>query len=246
MTDRGNRHIEPVRRLKVSDSVAAQLEQLIEQGQYQPGDKLPPERALAEQFVVGRSSMREALRLVEANGLLRTEHGIGVFVVSNTKSAPMLSELLLFDDFTVPELFEARLSLERDAAGMAARRITDNEAEELQRILDEAGNPSLSNDAFVKLDAELHRAIVKATKNRIWERVYESIMPLFITYSHRVIQLPGRRESAHNSHRRIVAAILARSVREARSAAVKHIREVEREIVKHLDPAAEPAKKSGR
>ncbi|TKG58796.1 FadR/GntR family transcriptional regulator [Prauserella endophytica] len=245
MTDRGNRRIEPVRRLKVSDSVAAQLEQLIEQGEYQPGDKLPPERALAEQFGVGRSSMREALRLVEANGLLRTEHGIGVFVVSNTKSAPMLSELLLFDDFTVPELFEARLSLERDAAGMAARRITDNEAEELQRILDEAGNPSLSNDAFVKLDAELHRAIVKATKNRIWERVYESIMPLFITYSHRVIQLPGRRESAHNSHRRIVAAILARSVREARSAAVKHIREVEREIVKHLDPA-EPAKKSGR
>lgn len=246
MTDRGNRRIEPVRRLKVSDSVAAQLEQLIEHGQYQPGDKLPPERTLAEQFGVGRSSMREAIRLVEANGLLRTDHGIGVFVVSNTKPVPMLSELLLFDDFTVPELFEARLSLERDAAGMAAKRITESEAEELQRILDESGNPSLSNDAFVKLDAELHRAIVKATKNRIWERVYESIIPLFITYSHRVIQLPGRRESAHNSHCKIVAAILDRSVREARSAAVKHIREVEREIVKHLDPAAETAETSVR
>ncbi|TVT24993.1 FadR family transcriptional regulator [Amycolatopsis acidiphila] len=237
MADGNTSRIQPVRRLKVSDSVAAQLEQLIEQGDYQPGDKLPPERALAEQFGVGRSSMREALRLVEANGLLRTEHGIGVFVVSNTKRAPILSELLLFDDFTVPELFEARLSLERDAAGAAAKRITADEAEELRRILDEAGNPALSNDAFVKLDADLHRAIVKATKNRIWQRVYESIEPLFITYSHRVIQLPGRRETAHNSHRRIVAAILSRSVREARSAAVTHIREVEREIVKHLDPA---------
>jgi GntR family transcriptional repressor for pyruvate dehydrogenase complex len=238
MTDRGNRRIEPVRRLKVSDSVAAQLQQLIEQGDYRAGDKLPPERALAEQFAVGRSSMREALRLVEANGLLRTEHGVGVFVVTNTRPAPKLSELLLFDDFTVPELFEVRLTLERDAAGIAAKRITAEEAGELERILTEAGNPSLSNDAFVKLDAELHRGIVKATKNRIWQRLYESIEPLFLTYSQRIIQLPGRRQTAHESHKRIVAAILSHSVREARSAAVKHIREVEREIVEQLDPAA--------
>jgi GntR family transcriptional repressor for pyruvate dehydrogenase complex len=240
MTEGSGRRIEPVRRLKVSDSVAAQLEQLIEQGTYRPGDKLPAERALAEQFGVGRSSMREALRLVEANGLLRTDHGVGVFVLDNSKPKQALSELLLFDEFTVPELFEVRLTLERDAAGIAAKRITQAEEEELQRILTEAANPSLSNDAFVKLDADLRRAIVKATKNRIWLRLYESIEPLFITYSHRIIQLPGRRETAHASHCRIVEAIRSRSARDARNAAVKHLRQVEREIVEHLDLAADP------
>lgn len=237
MTDSTPR-IEPVRRLKVADSVAAQLEQLIEQGEYRPNDKLPPERILAEQFGVGRSSMREALRLVEANGLLRTDHGVGVFVASSTKPAPSSSELLLFDEFTVPELFEARLSLERDAAATAAKRITPDEADELDRILAQAADPALSDDAFVKLDADLHRTIVKATKNRIWLRIYESIEPLFVTYSHRVIKLAGRRETAHSSHCRIVEAIVARRVRDARSAAVKHIREVEREIVEHLDQAS--------
>jgi len=135
MTGLGPGDIEPVRRLKVADSVAAQLEQLITRGDIKPGEKLPPERVLAERFGVGRSSMREAIRVVEASGMLRTDHGRGVFVVSDKKAMPKLSDLLVFDDFTVPELFEVRLSLEPDAASLAARRITAPELADLQRIL---------------------------------------------------------------------------------------------------------------
>ncbi|WP_433605322.1 FadR/GntR family transcriptional regulator [Dactylosporangium sp. CA-139114] len=239
MTGTSTGGIEPVRRLKVADSVAAQLEQLITRGDYKPGEKLPPERVLAERFGVGRSSMREAIRVVEAAGLLRTEHGRGVFVISDKKARPTLSELLVFDDFTVPELFEVRLSLEPDAASLAARRITAQEGAELERILAEAADPQLSDDAFVKLDAELHRAIVRATKNTLLVRLMESIEPLFFKYSHRVIQLPGRRAHAHDGHVKLCQAIIGHRLRDARVAALNHIRDVERDIAEHLEQAGE-------
>jgi GntR family transcriptional repressor for pyruvate dehydrogenase complex len=239
MSGIGPGDIQPVRRLKVADSVAAQLEQLITRGDIKPGEKLPPERVLAEQFGVGRSSMREAIRVVEANGMLRTDHGRGVFVVSDKKAMPKLADLLVFDDFTVPDLFEVRLSLEPDAAGLAARRITAAQVTDLQRILTEAENPQLSDDAFVKLDAELHRAIVEATKNTLLLRLMESIEPLFYKYSHRVIKLPGRRAHAHAGHMAIVQAITAHRVRDARTAATTHIRDVERDIAEHLDQSTD-------
>ncbi|MHA6793011.1 FadR/GntR family transcriptional regulator [Pseudonocardia bannensis] len=240
-TTRGG--IEPVRRLKVADSVAEQLELMITRGDYAPGDKLPPERVLAEQFAVGRSSMREAIRVVEANGLLRTDHGVGVFVVSNTRRAPDLSELLVLDEFTVPELFEVRITLERDAAGLAAQRITPDEAAELQGIIAAMADPGLSDAAFVGLDADLHRAIARVTKNRLLIKLYSTIEPLFVDYSHQVVGLPGRRDGAHSGHCAIVEAVVGRRVRDARTAAVRHIRDVERDIVAHLEHSA-PAGRS--
>jgi GntR family transcriptional regulator, transcriptional repressor for pyruvate dehydrogenase complex len=232
--------IEPVRRLKVSDSVAAQLEQLILQGDFKPGEKLPPERILSEQFGVGRSSMREALRLVEANGLVRTTHGVGVFVAdSKAKPGSGLSELLMLEECTVQDFIEVRLPLERDAAALAARRATAADLDGLRRIIADASDPELSDDGFVKLDAELHQAIVRITQNGLLLRIMDSIQPLFLTYSYKVIALPGRRAVAHAGHSRIVEAIAGHHAREAGSAAVKHIREVERDIVRHLRPPAE-------
>ncbi|MCW2904360.1 MAG: hypothetical protein JWO67_6625 [Streptosporangiaceae bacterium] len=228
--------IEPVRRLKVADSVAAQLKRLITRGEYKPGDKLPSERVLAEQFGVGRSSMREAIRMVEANGLLRTDHGVGVFVVSNTNT----SHLLVFDDFTVPELFEARMALEPEAASLAAKRITPQEMTELERILGELADPGLTDDEFIKLDTSLHRAIVSATKNTLLQRLLEIIEPLFFAYSRRVIQLPGRRAHARAGQEKIVEAIIGRRARDARAAVVRHIRDVERDITEQIAAIDDP------
>jgi GntR family transcriptional repressor for pyruvate dehydrogenase complex len=226
--------IEPVNRLKVADAVAAQLGRLIEAGEYTSEEKLPSERVLAEQFGVGRSSMREALRSLQTDGLVRVVHGIGVFVVDKSQRADRGPALLRAGQFTVPELFEVRLPLERDAAGLAARRITAREADRMRAIIEEASDPSLSDDAFIKLDGQLHRAVVEATKNPLLLSVVQSIEPLFFTYSHQVMALPGRRAKAHQGHVRIVDAVIGRQVREARAAAVAHIRDVERDIVTHL------------
>lgn len=233
-----DRSIEPVRRLKVADSVAAQLEELITSGAYEVGEKLPPERVLAEQFQVGRSSMREALRMVESAGLLRTVHGIGVFVARTTKQAPSLSELLLIDDYSVRDLFEVRTPLEGNAAALAAQRSTAAEDAALEALIERMADSTLTDGEFIQLDAELHLAVASASHNPLLHELVRSVAPLFVDYSHRVITLPGRRERAHAGHMKIVAAVKTGKVREARAAAVKHIQEVEHDIVAELQKAS--------
>jgi GntR family transcriptional repressor for pyruvate dehydrogenase complex len=227
--------IEPVRRLKISDSVAAQLELLITQGVYEVGERLPAERELAERFGVGRSTMREALRLVEAEGMLRIDHGVGVFVIRDSRRPEHDRGLLLVGDVTVPELFEVRLALERDAAGLAARRITPAEAEKLESILAAAVAPDVDDDEFVRLDALLQRTIAEITKNGLLLRVTDGIADLFVKYSKQVIGLPGRREKAHAGHRAIVAAIVGRKPASARKAVSEHLRETESDLIAFRD-----------
>lgn len=228
--------IEPVQRLKVADAVSAQLTRLIIAGEYDEAGRLPAERVLADQFGVGRSSMREALRSLEADGLVRVEHGVGVFVLDEQHRAAAANGLLVTGRYTVPELFEVRIPLERDAAGLAARRISTQEAEELVNILHRADDLSISDEQFVELDLALHALIMKASKNTLLQDVMSGLRPLFHEYSHRVIALPNRRATAQVGHRSIVEAVTQRRVREARAAAVRHIREVEKDIVTHLHP----------
>lgn len=229
--------IAPIRRLKVADAIAAQLSELITAGNFKPNDKLPPERVLSEQFGVGRSSMREALRSLEADGLVRSEHGIGIFVVDPTKKRIDHSELLVAGDYTVAELFEVRLPLEREAAGLAALRITQDEIDHLQGIIQDMSVPELSDAQFIELDAQLHRTIAEATKNALLVSVIRTMEPHFFSYSKSVMTLPARREHAHRGHVRIVEAVAAHDVRDARAAAVRHIRDVERDIRAYIDQA---------
>lgn len=226
--------IERVERLRVSDSVAAQLTKLITNGTYAVGEKLPAERVLAEEFGVSRSSMREAIRGIEASGLVSSSHGVGVFVISNAVATQGQNDLLVFDDFTVPELFEVRRMIERDAAGWAAQRITPAVTSELQNIIEKCSDPDLSDEDFVQLDIKLHQTIAKASRNELLATIYGGLEPMLLKYSLRVISLPGRREDSHAGHGKIVDAIVAGRVREAREAAVAHIRDVERDIAKNL------------
>ena len=226
--------IERVARLRVSDSVATQLTQLITQNAYKVGDKLPSERVLSEQFGVSRSSMREAIRGIEASGLVSSSHGVGVFVVSNTMQPQEHQHLLIFDDITMSELFEVRRMLEGDAAALAARRKSSSDTSEMERILTECVASSTSNEDFVRLDIALHQAVAKAAKNRLLSRLYENLEPLLLEYSRRVISLPGRREWAHEGHVKIVEAVIEGEAENARAAAITHIQDVEKDITKFL------------
>lgn len=223
--------IEPVRRLKVADSVAAQMTELIARGDLRSDSRLPSERVLADQFGVGRSSMREALRILEANGLVRTEHGIGVFVSDGNEHT---RGLLVLESCKLPDVFEVRRSLEPLAASLAARHAAPAAVDDIVAIYAAADGPEVTDAQFVQLDVRLHRAIAEASGNRVLARIYASMEPVLVTYSERVIQLADRRRVAHVGHRRIVDAIRNGHVRASREAAMRHIREVERDVAAEL------------
>jgi GntR family transcriptional repressor for pyruvate dehydrogenase complex len=225
--------IEPVQRFKISNTVAAELEEMIMGHSYAVGDKLPSERALAEQFSVGRSSMREALRILEERGLVSIVHGVGVFVASD--SSPEVREwLTLGQDCSIPELFEVRLPLECDVAALAAKKVTPDQAERLRQCLAAEAEPGLSDHEFILRDQAIHLEIVRTTANRLYIRLYERIADLLTMYSERVIVFPGRRETAHAGHAAIVEAIVNGRPDDARTAMKQHLHAVESAINEHL------------
>ena len=236
--------IRPIARFKISDSVAAQLEQLIGDGAYKLGERLPSERVLSEQFGVGRSSMREALRVLEARGLVSIAHGVGVHVTEPPVSGDLRS-LLVLEGCTVPELFEVRRALECPAAASAAKRVTPAEAARLKELLEEMEDPELSDDEYVEKDAELHRAIMLATHNALLIELYDTTRHLFVEYSARVIRFPGRRGTAHEGHAAIVDAIVHRKPQLAQKAMSAHLLAAEQQIVENLDAAARLAETHG-
>src|SRR5206468_8120079 len=116
-----------------------QVKQLIAEGRFKSGDRLPPERELAEKFVVSRTSVREALRALESLGLIDIRPGEGTFVreVSIDALVGPLALLMTTQREAIGELFEARRVLEPALAALAASRGTPDEVQEREAILDD-------------------------------------------------------------------------------------------------------------
>jgi GntR family transcriptional repressor for pyruvate dehydrogenase complex len=225
-----------VARNKLSDTVAQTLESLIVAGEFAVGAKLPNEKVLAEQFGVGRSSMREAVRTLEAAGFLRSAHGVGVFVVTD-RPAPGRIDQSLLGGITMSDLMETRMAIESKAAELAARRLTDHHAELLRSVVGTVDVPSISERDFVALDGRLHRQIAEASGNPLLLHMWESIAPQFEEYSLKVIGLPDRLQRAHADHCAIVDAILDRDPELAARRAHDHVAAVQAELQKSTDLA---------
>jgi GntR family transcriptional repressor for pyruvate dehydrogenase complex len=216
-------------RNKLSDTVARKLESLIVAGECEVGSKLPNEKVLAEQFGVGRSSMREAVRTLEAAGFLRSAHGVGVFVVTD-RPAPGRIDQSLLGGITMSDLFETRMAIESKAAELAARRLTDHHAELLRSIVAAAAVPDISEREFVDLDGRLHRQVAEASGNPLLLHVWESIAPQFEEYSLKVIGMAGRLQRAHADHCGLVDAIVERDPERAARLAHLHVAAVQSEL----------------
>jgi DNA-binding FadR family transcriptional regulator len=136
---------QPVERRKVYEQIAEQLLAEIGSGRLKPGDPLPPERELTERFGVGRSSIREALRMLESQGLIRPAGG-GALVVAEAANPLNSSLRLVFtldDRAGLHDLFELRRVIDCEAAALAAEHVEDEHrralcAELARRAIEEA------------------------------------------------------------------------------------------------------------
>lgn len=221
--------IEPVRQLKLADAVAAQLEDLIRDGHFGESGRLPSERELADKFGVGRGSMREAVRKLEAFGIIVRSQGVGTFAVYPPPAAEQMS-MLKAGDVTALELFEVRYALEPDLAAMAAQRRTRLDLKEIRAILKASLKEDLAPEKFVALDFQFHRRVADAAKNRLFFRLYEQIATHHAIYSHKVISIAGRRSTANADHERILEAIDAQDAAAARRQALSHLRAAEKDL----------------
>src|SRR5216684_2384677 len=166
----------PIERRKVYAQIAERLLAQIGQGHLRPGDPLPTERQLTQSFRVGRSSVREALRILESQGLIKPVES-GSFVVADA-SNPLnhsLDLLLALQGGTLRELFEVRKILEAESAALAATRRTESEMSAMADAIEEMEESLQAQERYIEADLRFHLTIAAATRNRMTLHILQAI-----------------------------------------------------------------------
>jgi DNA-binding FadR family transcriptional regulator len=203
----------PIKQSRISAAVTDQLKQSILVGHFKSGDKLPPERELAEQFEVSRIAVREALRVLENSGFITTRQGVsgGTFVTDLTfqQLSNAFVDLFLADKISIPELYQVRLLVEPEVARLAARSVTAEYAERLQACLKAEEQPSRSLPEDLDRKTALHFILAEMSGNRFLVGLIRSVMGMTRT----IVEAahPDQPPFLHPAgmHRPIIKAVLA-------------------------------------
>jgi GntR family transcriptional regulator, transcriptional repressor for pyruvate dehydrogenase complex len=218
----------PIRPVRVSDEVFEQLKQSILLGQFKPGERLPPERDLAEAFRVSRVAIREALRSLENSGFVNTRQGAtgGAFVTDLTFDhlARSFLDLFLAEKISIPELYQVRLLIEPEMARMAAEHVTPANARRLKEALAWEEGPIQSLEEDVERKMAVHFILADMCGNRFFEALVRSLMEL----TQRVVEAGD--PDFHfihpaGMHRPVVEAVLAGNPQKAHLAMKRHAME---------------------
>jgi GntR family transcriptional repressor for pyruvate dehydrogenase complex len=210
-------------------AVTQRLRHAIHIGTYVPGDKLPPERALAQQLGVSRMTVREALRVLRDEGYVASQRGSagGIMVLDQGEDEQRLRQMLRRRMAELDEDFEFRVAVEGAAAQLAAGRRTKCDLARLrQGYL--ALEQSRVTARFRAADNGFHLAVADAAQNRFMRRAIEDVRALTWTPVDRVISRVFA--SAHEHHAQILQAIEDADPEAAGQAAVAHIRRAQRDL----------------
>jgi GntR family transcriptional repressor for pyruvate dehydrogenase complex len=209
-------HFPAIQKRKLFEDVAEHLRQLILSQKLKDGQRLPPERELADRFGVGRPSVREALRTLSQMGLVDIRAGEGAFVRKPAfppflkSMGDSLGALIGQDGSSLLELCDARRILEVETAAMAAERADPDDIARLEATL-KANEAALGVPARFRItDVEFHRAIAQATHNRILLFIHDALSDLMLKTREVALKVPGAAPDAFASHQKIFHAIKGR------------------------------------
>lgn len=227
--------VETIRRSKLYEEVAERLQQWV-LNDMKPGDKLPPERELAERFGVGRSSIRDAVRSLQAVGLVepRQGHGTVVCEVSDHSIVSPLTSVLMQKRKLVAELLDVRKIIEPGIAARAARHATPEQVSEIEGILERQAEKVSRGESAIAEDSEFHDCLAIAADNSVVLRVLDVLMDLLQKSREQSLQAKGRPARSLAGHRRIVAAIKRNDATTAEAAMRQHLEEIETIIVEQV------------
>jgi GntR family transcriptional repressor for pyruvate dehydrogenase complex len=230
--------LKAIKKTRIYEEVVSQIHELIREGKVKARDQLPSERELAETFKVSRASVREALRALEAQGLIVSRTGAGNFVAElpvESLVAP-LATLLIEEKDALADIFEMRKLIEPHIASLAAERATKRDLERMKKILDKQREAVSRGETGVEADAELHFAIGRATQNHALEKLVSGLMEILSHSREESLQTSARRKASIESHRKILAAIEDHDQKKAREAMLLHIENVEENVLSSKKP----------
>jgi GntR family transcriptional repressor for pyruvate dehydrogenase complex len=234
--------IEPVRRSRIYEHNVEQIRALVREGRWAPGDQIPPERELAERFRVSRTSVREALRALEMQGVIESRQGGGTFVRTADAEAlvPPLAAAILRGRREMAEVLEVRELIEPGIARQAAARARPEHISELERLVARQRECIAQGRPFVDEDTAFHYTLARAADNHILLRLHNVILDLLRESRQSYLHVPDRPQMSLRGHEAILTAVKDHDADAAFEASLAHIVEVREGILRAL--ADEPSR----
>lgn len=220
---------QPIKPKKVSNQIAEQIRSSILSGEFTPGEKLPPERELAEMFGVSRPSVREALNHLASAGLVMSYQGGGTVVKSlvEVSSGNPLSELIKGEQERALDVIEVRKCMESWTSYFAASRALPEDLRRLGNIVEDMEKNLEGMKPSQNLDANFHVAIAQATHNVVWLHMMQSIFDAMQEFQRGVWRAVYITDDDHrllfSQHRAVYEAIRDRDPERAREEMLAHL-----------------------
>lgn len=216
-------------------TVAREIQSMIQGGVLKPGEKIPSQRDFSLKFGISRASLREALLTLETLGLLKTEPGRGTFVAEPAMQGAAGGHMAPWryeNTYSAFDVFQTRIMLEGEIAGLAAGRMTANELEQMEKATRQMEECWARQDLLANVEADLsfHGMIVNACSNAMLQAVYRTVRELLTETQRQPIPMtdPDRMRDSIAEHRQIIVAIRSNDADGACEAMRAHIRNTAR------------------
>ncbi|MDR0139548.1 FadR/GntR family transcriptional regulator [Metabacillus idriensis] len=217
--------------------IVEQLREYFLNGDLNPGDKLPSERELASRFNVSRTSIREALRMLELRGAIDIRRGGGSYI--KTTEFPLSTEELSSvitkaENHLVYEMLELRRALEAESAYLAAQRATSLDLEKIRKALEQMAASKNDVESGLEADLHFHLSIVNAAHNSLFIKLIHTMTEhmedtIRTTRRHRLTD-PARAQDTLDEHKEIYLAIASGNAAQARILVEEHITRIRSEL----------------
>jgi GntR family transcriptional repressor for pyruvate dehydrogenase complex len=220
----------PVGKPRVAEEIVQQLRGLILRGDYAVGDKLPPERRLAEELGVNRASLREAIKSLEHMGLVKTRQGDGTRVLDfmQTAGVELVSHLIAGEGApnlqVLMDVLDFRRWFGRETARLAAERGTADDLKKLEQVAERAADASIPVNELLKLDFEFYVLLTHAAKNRVMQLLINTIRAAVLSYADFFSQFSPPAATVRKHHKDVLKAVAQKDAESASKLADGYLR----------------------
>jgi GntR family transcriptional repressor for pyruvate dehydrogenase complex len=205
-------------------------------GTFSVGEYLPSEQALAEQFEVSRTTMRDAISSLVEKGFLERHHGKGVYVIDKSDSvvSDSLRIFMLRGNYSVSEFMETRSIIESQIANLAAIRAKDDQIEKMRQFVDLMNDSNNTIEKYIEYDLEFHMVLAESSQNHLLIAVFAAMKPLLEQMINQVVISGGQVEQKSKFHFNILEAIVEHNPVAAQSRMQMHLKASEDMFIKSL------------
>lgn len=220
--------MEAVKRVPIVDQVMKNLQELIIERNYKPGDKMPTEREVCEMFHVGRSTVREAYRMLQIMGVLESKQGSGSIVAQEMSQTQQegVREWFRQNATNISDYMEVRMALEPTATSLAIQRATTEEIDHIKEIHDLFCQAVEQNNALKmsEYDSAFHMAIAQASHNQLIVKMENMISDCILDYRKQSFSVNENVKHAVLPHKIILDALYRRDPQAGETAAKQHLK----------------------